>query len=180
MISLANSIRLPRQLDLARLQREFETGNQQALVLAIHFCGQRNLPLAPWIIEAWERGCYDIIDRKVESWDDVLANGKRKTVKQLLHGRIKAQKMWLIRWRAVFYRDIPISNNRQRLKRDGHSLVKAPDRFDAIAQDLTGDGKVHRVWGPCARSEAKALWYEMYPPDRSLQPAKTKHKKQAK
>ncbi len=179
-ITLSNSLLLPRQLDLELLQTEYETGNQEALALAIHLCGKRGYQLPPWVANAWEHCCYAIVDRKFESWDELLANGKRKTVKLRTRERIKAQKMWLIRYRVEHYRDIPISNNRQRLKRVGHSLVRAPDRFDTIAQDLTSDGKVHKVWKPCTRSEAVTLWYEIFPSNRSPKVPKTKHKKRAK
>jgi hypothetical protein len=178
VITLSNSIKLPRVLDLERLRAEYEAGNQEALALAIHLCGRRNLPLPSWVAEAWERGCYSIIDRRVESWDDVLANGKRKTVKQRTRERIKAQKMWLIRWRADLYRDIPISSNKDKTILVGRRYV--PDRFGAIAEVLTSDGKVHNVWEKCARSEAKALWYELFPSDRPSRPTKAKHKKGSK
>jgi hypothetical protein len=167
MITLGNSIRLPRQLDLEQLRAEYEAGNQEALALAVHLCGQRGLVLPPWLVKAWQHGCYNIVDRRVESWDEVLANGKRKTLKQRTRERIKAQKMWLIRYRENFYREMPISNNPQKLKRVGNSLVRAPDRFDSIAQDLTSDGKAEGAYSPCSRSEAKALWYELFPSDRT-------------
>ena len=173
MITLGNSIKLPRQLSLEVLQMEFEEGNQEALALAIHLCAQRGLLLPPWIMNAWRQGCYDIVNRKVESWDEVLANGKRKTVKKLLSERMKAQKMFMIRHFAYHYREIPISNNPQKLKRVGNRVKEAPDRFGTIAMDLTAAGKARGAFGPCSRSEARTLWYELFPTDA----AKTKHKK---
>jgi hypothetical protein len=170
-ITLANSILLPLQLTLDMLQTAFESGNQEALALAIHLCGQRELSLPAWVAKAWKQGCYDIVDRKVESWDHVLANGRRKTVKKLLRDRIKDQKKVLILWRADAYRDIPISNNKAKTILVGRRYV--PDRFGAIARDLTSDGKHGGAWKKtCTRSEAKQLWYELFPP-----PTKTKHKK---
>jgi hypothetical protein len=171
MITLANSIKLPRQLDLEQLQAEYQGGNQQALAVAIHLCGRRGLLLPSWAVEAWTRGCYAVVDRKVEGWDDVLANGQKKTVKQLIGRRVKNQKLFLIRYFAYHYKEIPISNNRQKLERVGNRLVKAPDRFDTIAQTLTEQGKAKGAFGPCSRSEAKKLWYEAFP---------AKHKKAPK
>jgi hypothetical protein len=78
----------------------------------------------------------------------------------------------LIGYFAYHYKEIPISNNRQKLKRVGNRLVKAPDRFDTIAQALTAQGKAKGAFGAVSRSEAKKLWYELFP-------VKAKHKKPA-
>jgi hypothetical protein len=170
-MTLGNSFLLSRSLDLESVRTEYAAGNQWALALAIHLCGERGLTLPAWVVEAWRQGCHDIVDRKVESWDDVLANSKRKTVKQLLHKRIKDQKKFMILFRAEVFREIPISNNKDKTILVGRRYM--PDRFGTIAETLTSDGNVHKIWGKCARSEARTLWYELFP-------AKAKHKKGSK
>ena len=171
-ITLANWISVPRQLGLDKLQTAFEAGNQEALALAIHLCGQRGLSLPPWVVNAWKQGCYYIVDRKVESWDDVLANGQRKSLKKLQRERIKILKIQMILGKAAKYRGIRTSNNKAKTIKVGRRYV--PDRFDIIAKDLVSDGQVRGAWKKetCTRSEAKRLWYELFPPL-----AKTKHKK---
>ena len=149
-LSLIGNVRFHEALDLEKLRKAYEDGDQVALALAIHVCGQRGLVLPPWLTAAWEKGCYDIADREAESWDEVLANGKRKTAAQQDRELTGNQKKVLIVSAMEKYRQIPISRD-----------DTGADRFSVIALDLSAQGERSGLWGSVSWREAKDLYYEI-------------------
>jgi hypothetical protein len=143
----------PKALDakLDQLRLEFDAGSQPALAKAILVCGEKGVLLPGWVVTAWRQGCDDVRDRKVKGWDDVLANGKRKTLKQLRREYTISQKLRLVASGFDFYDSLTISNNR----------TKKDSTFAVIAKHLTAAGKFSSQWTEVSWSAAKGLFYEV-------------------